>query len=137
MIELEFSLPLPVNTVWDYLTLNKHLAKWWGKGVTLECKCGGSFLEPWTDAKGKTHVTLGRVTAIEDNVRLQIDWQNSSWPKPTRVEFLLSKTADGTKVYLQHSGWDIFDDEERQKKVDEHRIGWQMLMDSFKNYCLK
>lgn len=135
MIELEFHIPLPAKTVWDYLTSNEHLQKWWGKGVTLERRQDGNFIEPWTDEKGKKRITMGRVTAIEEKKRLQLDWQDPSWIKPTRVEFLLSKTHDGTRVYLQHSGWDIFSGKERQKKVDAHQAGWMQLMEKFRQYC--
>lgn len=135
MIEIEFNVPLSTGAVWDYLTDNNHIAKWWGPGVTLDPVVGGNFLEPWTDSKGKKHITMGRVTAIEPKKRLQLDWQDPSWVKATRVEFLLSTVHDGTKIYLQHSGWDMFEGKERQQKVDQHAAGWQKIIESFKKYC--
>ncbi len=136
MIEMEFHVPLPHAIAWEYMTQNKHLEKWWGKGVSLEAHQDGNFLEPWIDSKGHKHLTMGRVTAFEDKARLQMDWQDPGWTKPTRVEIIFTKTPDGTKIYLQHSGWDIFDDKERQKKVDQHQAGWQNLMERYRRYCL-
>jgi uncharacterized protein YndB with AHSA1/START domain len=135
MIELEFHIPLPAATVWEFLALDEHLQQWWGKGVTLEPRQNGGFIARWTDEKGKKHFTIGRVTAIEPEVRLQMDWQDTGWKKPTRVEFLLSKVSNGTRVYLQHSGWDIFGGKERRKKVDEQQETWMQSMEKFRRYC--
>lgn len=135
MIEIEFNVPLSPAAAWDYMTGNSHLAKWWGAGVTLDPVVGGNFLEPWTDDKGKQHITMGRVTAVEPKKRLQLDWQAPGWEKPTRVEILLSPVHDGTKIYLQHSGWDMFDGKDRQQKVDQHAARWGRIIEKYRKYC--
>lgn len=137
MIEIDLFIPVARNTVWECLTQNDHIHKWWGKGVLLHSRQGGQFYEPWTDRHGRLHNTRGVVTAIENRVRLQFDWQDESWPKPTRVEFLLSQADGGTRVYVQHSGWEIFPDDQRKALVDDHRVGWREIMDNFRDYCVK
>jgi uncharacterized protein YndB with AHSA1/START domain len=137
MIEIDMFIPAPRNTVWECLTQNDHIQKWWGKGVLLHSRQGGDFYEPWTDRYGRQHHTRGTVTAIDNRQRLQIDWQDESWPKPTRVEFMLSQAEGGTKIYVQHSGWEIFDDEKRKQLVNDHREGWREIMNNFRDYCVQ
>jgi uncharacterized protein YndB with AHSA1/START domain len=103
----------------------------------LHSRQGGQFFEPWTDKHGRKHNTRGIVTAIEPRQRLQFDWQDESWPKPTRVEFLLSQGDGGTKIYIQHSGWENFPDDLRKSLVDDHRTGWREVMDNFRDYCVR
>jgi uncharacterized protein YndB with AHSA1/START domain len=135
MIEMDILIPVPRNTVWECLTDNEHIQHWWGKGVLLHGRQGGEFYEPWTDKHGRTHKTRGTVTAIEPRERLQIEWQDESWPKPTRVEFLLTQSQDGTKLYVQHSGWEVFPDDQRKQLVNDHREGWRDIMNNFREYC--
>ncbi len=137
MIEYDIFIAAPRNTVWEFLTRHDHIQQWWGKGVNLHVQEGGALTEPWTANNGVQHSTRGSVTAIENNARLQLNWVDDGWPGPTRVEFLLSPYNDGTNVYMCHSGWDIFSDQQRAELVEQHRAGWRQLMDNFKSYCLK
>lgn len=136
MIEIETILPSPPAKVWEYLTRDVHLHKWWSKNVKMVPEKNGSFLEEWTDASGQKKKTFGKITVFEENIRLQMDWKDFDWPKHTRVEFLLTPAGtDGTRLVLQHSGWGIFDDKSRPPVVDEHAKGWAELMQSLFQYC--
>lgn len=137
MIEFDVSIPAPRMFVWECLTDGKHIQHWWGEGVTLNAEAKGEFFEPWTDKHGQKHTTRGNVTAIDPGERLQFDWKDEDWPQPTRVEFLLKENDGGTQLYLSHSGWDIFSDDQRSIKVDEHRKGWRELISNFRNYCIQ
>lgn len=136
MIEVEFTLKLSPPQTWHALTDALHMEKWWGDNVLLEAKPGGKFSEDWTDDDGTPRHSHGTVTAIDVEKRLQLSWQDDGWHHETRVEFLLSPTADGTRVYLQHSGWEKFeDDDARRRAVDSYRDGWHALMKKFQEYA--
>lgn len=137
MIQVDVDIPLTPDQVWDRLTSRAHIQKWWGKDVQLDRHKGGKFSEAWTDDDGKARHTSGFITAVEDDTRLQLNWQDDGWAKPTRVEFILSALKKGeTRLCLQHSGWEIFTSEaERRKVVDDYNIGWRELMEKFRNYC--
>jgi len=136
MIEIETNIShLPPEKLWNILTEDQHIQKWWGKGVSLETKEYGKFYQPWQDNNGKQHITIGIVTAIDPKKRLQIDWMNPGWPKPTRVDIMLTPVASGTKVFIQHSGWNIFDTETRNREFDAHRMSWHNLLDKLKTYA--
>jgi uncharacterized protein YndB with AHSA1/START domain len=135
MIVLDAFIPAPRATVWECLTDNEHIRKWWGKGVLLRARSGGEFFEPWTDRLGRKHNTRGTITAYDPRERLQIDWKDESWPAATRVEFLLFSSEGGTKITIQHSGWEIFDDKTRGAIVNDHRDGWREIIENFTKYC--
>ena len=135
MIEFNTNIPLKAAKVWELLTTPAHRKQWWGSGVEMEMTRGGAFREKWTDEAGNPRETTGIITAFEDDTRLQLNWQDDGWPNPTRVEFLLLNADGGTKIYIQHTGWEMFDGNERQLQVDSHRTGWKNIMGSFKNYC--
>lgn len=136
MIEVEFSVVLPPRKTWDILTEAQHIEKWWGNNVLLERMRGGKFSEDWTDEDGAPRHTDGIVTALEESKRLQLTWQDDGWHQETRVEFMLSPNENGTRIYLQHSGWEKFDIEaDRQRAVDSYREGWDALMKKFQEYA--
>lgn len=135
MIEVEVFVPVPCTVVWECLTENRHIKNWWGHGVALQTVKDAKFFESWVDSQGHHRRTRGTITAIEARKRLQLEWQDEGWPAATRVEFLLKGAQGGTKIYIQHTGWEMFDDHERRLQVDSHRIGWKNIMASFKNYC--
>lgn len=135
MIEIETHIPgLPPKKVWEYLTGQEHIEKWWRKDVVLQAHKGGNFFEPWKDDRGKPRTSTGRVTALEEHIRLQLDWKDDTWDKPTRVEFLLHLANDGTDVIVQHSGWDAVDERVRSDVVDRYHRGWQDLMGQLRDY---
>ena len=136
MIEVEFSLKLSPRQTWHILTDALHMEKWWGDHVLLQPQRGGKFSEDWTDDDGTPRHSEGIVTALEPEKRLQLSWQDDGWHHETRVEFLLSPNAEGTRVYLQHTGWEKFEDEEtRRRAVDSYREGWHALMKKFQEYA--
>jgi uncharacterized protein YndB with AHSA1/START domain len=135
MIELEFYIPLSPDLAWEKLVQPAHLHEWWGKNVMLETSQKGRFSESW-DHLGKAKHASGTVTAFEPSRRLQLDYSLHEWPRATRIEILLTPEKQGTRLYIQHSGWDALPEEaDRRKYVDEFRKIWQGRMESFAKYC--
>jgi len=136
MIEIETLVPLSLAETWERLTVDAHTDVWWAKGLLLEHAKGGRFAEPWKDSGGESRVISGTVTSFEPMRRLQFNYQRPNWKKPTRVEFLLSPRDGGTRVYLQHSGWEMITDEnERRTEVDAYTKIWTRRMAEFKSCC--
>lgn len=140
MIQITLAFPHSTEHVWRCLTQSRHIEKWWGNNVRLETVKGGRFAEDWTAADGTPRHTEGKVTAIETEARLQLDWQDDGWPAATRVEFILTPDTDSasSEMTLLHSGWDIFaDDDARRKNVDKYLKGWNDLLQTFGEYLSK
>lgn len=135
MLEFNINLPCRADTVWKYITQPMHMAKWWGPNITMEMRKGGAFADEAEESGGKRRVVEGLITTFEDETRLQINWRETEWPDPTRVEFLLTPAGGTTILTLQHSGWDIFKDDTRADQVESYRRRWTELLAQLKIYC--
>jgi uncharacterized protein YndB with AHSA1/START domain len=89
------------------------IGQWWPKGPSfkgnlgdtiLEGRIGGRFFQRYTDG---TEYEIGRVTAYEPPSIVAFTWHAPSWDTTTQVEIRFSPEAGGTRVELEHSGWEL------------------------------
>lgn len=132
-IRIEVRLPVSLPVAWDLLTGKEHMAEWWGDHVTLEAKPGGTFLERWSDGTRQV-VTAGVVARCQAPTLLEMTWADDDWPGDTRVAFQLSTSGDATRVVLEHSGWRVHPDAERQSLMEAHTAGWAQHMEALTDY---
>ncbi len=133
-IVISLDLARPAEEVWAGLTGARHLAHWWGDYVELDAVPGGRLVERWRDAAGRLVETAGVVTRCESPRRLEITWADDGWPVETRVSFRLEDTPAGTRLTLEHAGWDCFPGEEGWRLLRDHADGWARHMRSFSAY---
>lgn len=131
---ISLDLPHPAEVVWNRLTEPRHVARWWGEHVALEATPGGRLVERWRDAAGRPVETTGTITRCEPPVSLEMTWADDGWPVVTRVAFRLEPTPGGTRVILEHAGWDRFPGEEGPRLLDQHAAGWEHHLRSFGAY---
>ena len=92
--------------------------------------------EQWADMTGHVRDIEGIVTAFESPRRLQFDYRQTDWQRQTRVEILISEQDAGSRLYFQHSGWEIMATEaDRSREVDAHAEKWEGLFKRFVRYC--
>lgn len=69
---------------------------------------------------------IGRVTAYQAPSIVAFSWRAPSWDVTTQVEIRLSAEAGGTRIQLEHSGW------EQSAKTREARTnydtGWGRIL---------
>lgn len=92
-----------------------EIDRWWplqegytfGKGrakeIILEGRVGGRLFERFTD--GEEYV-VGKVTAYQPPSRVVFTWQDHAWPGATEVEIRFTPEGSGTRVDLEHRGWE-------------------------------
>ena len=93
----------------------------------IEPRVGGRLLEVYDDDVWE----LGRVLAWEPPTRLAFSWRQSNWEphETTTVEIRFVPDGDGTRVDLEHTGW-----EGVQSQVGcelGYQKGWCMLLGWF------
>lgn len=71
--------------------------------IFLEAKPGGRFYERFTDGE---LFEVGRVIACEPPKRIVFTWKDPSWKVPTEVEVRFSPAENGTRVDLEHRGFE-------------------------------
>ena len=110
--------------VWECLTEPACFRSWWRETVEFEPRLGGHLLEPWTDADGVEHLTRAEVTAYHPPHGLVMVWADADWGFDTVVSVSLEPLADGTRVTIEHQGWQAAPEADRAALLLDHRNGW-------------
>jgi len=104
-IELDITLPYPIEKVWQAITQPELMSQWImetdfsptvGKEFTFKGK-PNKMWRGWVDCK---------VTKVEPQKLVQFTWQNSEKHTPTLITYTLSKTENGTHVHAVNEGFD-------------------------------
>ena len=111
------------SKVWEHLTQAEHVASWWRPGVVLETFVGGEFAEPWRDLDGNERTTRGRVQAVDPEQMLRLSWRDEGWPSLTTVTVRLVPTPRGTRVIVDHTGFEALPDGDAMRHTHAH--GWR------------
>jgi uncharacterized protein YndB with AHSA1/START domain len=115
------------------------IGEWWPKGpsfngkvlaeMIIEKRVGGRFFERYVDG---TEYEIGRITAYEPPTVVGFTWRAPSWHQSTQVEVRFSAEDSGTRVELEHSGWEQAEDiRETQKNYDR---GWEFILSQYQSH---
>jgi uncharacterized protein YndB with AHSA1/START domain len=111
----------------------EEIGQWWPKGPSfggkrltdmfIEGRVGGRFCEQYEDG---TQFEIGRVTAYQPPTVVAFTWRAPSWDVATQVEVRFLADGTGTRVELEHSGW------EQEAKLRDTRKsydgGWDRML---------
>jgi uncharacterized protein YndB with AHSA1/START domain len=122
-------------TVWT-----EGIGTWWpvdhtvsvepGLRVVLEGRVGGRVYE--RTASGTEH-DWGEVTAWEPPSRLAYTWfLRADRADATDVEITFAATATGTRIDIEHRGWERLGDRAADRR-DRNRMGWTTLLPHFRS----
>ncbi len=88
----------------------EDITEWWPGGfggkdckLFLEREVGGRFYERRPDG---TEYEIGRVTAYQPPSIVAFTWRAPAWDVVTQVEIRFSADGAGTRVELEHRGWE-------------------------------
>lgn len=123
----------PVPVVWDCLTDPSAVRDWFGPHMALDARPGGGFREVWQDG-ARTVVTSGEVLAFAPQRRLVLSWADADWPTRTTVTLTLTPEGAGTRLVLDHAGWQALGPKARDLAA-AHRAGWQAHLDALKAHA--
>ncbi|MFI5317036.1 MAG: SRPBCC domain-containing protein [Myxococcota bacterium] len=127
----------PVEAAFRHFTAD--IGRWWplkegmsfggdrANEIFIEGRVGGRFFERFTDGE---ELAVGRVTAFEPPARVSFTWRPKTWNADTEVEVRFAAEADGTRVTLEHRGWEKLSDAVRQANVGYDK-GWDFALSRF------
>ena len=72
--------------------------------IFLEGRVGGRFYERYRDGE---ELEIGRVSAWEPPARVVFSWRAPAWEGATEVEVRFAADGDGTRVELEHRGFEV------------------------------
>ncbi len=111
------SVTVPLDRTAAFRLFTEQIGTWWRRGERfwhdpsrgvshrIEPRVGGRLLEVYD---GDEVWELGRVLAWEPPTRLAFSWRQSNWEpqETTTVEIRFLPDGDGTRVDLEHTGWE-------------------------------
>jgi len=108
-IRREFAIPQPREQVWRALTESATLAEWMFPN-DFEPRVGHhfTFRVPPNPKVGFDGLTVRcEVLECEPPSRLVFSWSAGGPVVNTRVSFRLERDGDGTRLFFEHSGFDL------------------------------
>lgn len=116
-----------------------EIGKWWplkhgfsfggdrAQDLFLEGRVGGRFFERFTDG---TEFEVGRVTAYHPPSIVAFTWRAPEFEAPTSVEVRFIEDREGTRVEVEHSGWE--QGPAMQKQGKGYDDGWNIVLDGYR-----
>ncbi len=97
----------------------------------MENRLGGRFVETRADG---TVYEIGRLTAYQPPHLVAFTWRAPSWDDiTTQVEVRFVADGGGTRIELEHSGW-----EQAAKTRDARKNydgGWDTMLGHYEKHC--
>lgn len=96
-------------------------------GMRFERGVAGRWLELYDDL-GDDAFAMGTTTAWEPGARLTFDYHSAFLPVPTVVDLWFEPIDNGTRITLQHGGWDALGDDAARRR-DGYQEGWESILE--------
>lgn len=132
-LSVQQDVEAPPEAVWACLL---QPGEWWHEEIEFDARPGGVFVEPWTDAQGRKHVTNGAVIAFHPPFGMVLSWADEDWMFDTIVAIRIeAKPVGATRILLDHEGWSNAPRLQRKTLVAEHRAGWTHHLQSLARFA--
>jgi uncharacterized protein YndB with AHSA1/START domain len=133
VVRKSVTVPLPVEKAFELFT--ERIGSWWtlrthslggehAQTAVLEGKLNGRLYERQIDG---TEADWGRVIAFEPPHRLVLAWDLKAG---TEVEIRFTGDPEGTRVDLEHRGWERLGDEADQW-FRSYEDGWSTVLNGY------
>lgn len=125
-VRLTIDIHAPLEQVWALMSTPEGVQQWFTR-QTFEPQPGGR-LEMHVDYGLATTIT-GTVNIFEPPHRLGFTWHEleagrAPWPVDTQVLFELQAIEGGTRVILEHSGFEALPAALAMQEFEGHVTGW-------------
>jgi uncharacterized protein YndB with AHSA1/START domain len=130
------SVEVAVSVEAAFRAFHERIADWWplkqysvfledATDVVFEPREGGRIYEISKDGKEND---WARITAWEPSSRFVLAWNPNLEPSPeTEIEVRFTPNGGGTRVDLEHRGWDVLGDRAGEAR-GEYDAGWGGLL---------
>lgn len=133
-IHKTITVDVPVEEA--FVTFTRRMSSWWPQGshtvfedrleeIVFEGRAGGRVYERSTDGE---EADWADVLAWEPPTRLVLRWRVNPERGPTEVEVRFTPDGDGTRVELDHRGWEATGDPDGRAG---YQRGWDYVLGQF------
>lgn len=143
-IEKVVELAAPIERVWRAIADPTEFGAWFGVRLDGEFRVGEVKRGPIT-YPGFEHVTWeARIVAIEPPHLLAFTWnpyaidpaQDYSGESPTRVEFRLEPSGEGTRLTIRETGFNGVPEHRRAEAFRMNERGWNEQLDNISRHVV-
>jgi uncharacterized protein YndB with AHSA1/START domain len=142
------SVEVAVDPITAFEVFTEEIDEWYQRGpyswknperavaVRFEPGVGGRWIEVWDEETGEGY-DFGRIKAWERGKRLLLDYLVHDGGHVTEVEVRFEPTEGGTRVVLEHRGWDALPAAVAAAGVANVQKGEPVLLGWFAEYIEK
>jgi uncharacterized protein YndB with AHSA1/START domain len=125
-----------------FRVFTREIGQWWPldrgfsyggerkQEIFIEDHVGGRLYERFTDG---TEFEIGRVTRCDPPQLILFTWKSPHWEAATEVEVRFSAAADGTRVELEHRGWEA--GPKMAESGKEMARGWDTVLEHYATHA--
>lgn len=125
----------PIENVWNALTDNNEIKKWYFQLQDFKPKIGFKFDFLGGSDEGPQFLHLCEITQLEEGKKIAYTWKYDNYPGNSEITWELFETGDKTRLTLTHSGLDSFAENGEDFSKESFKGGWNyFLNDALKKY---
>jgi len=141
------SVEVAVDPATAFAIFTDEIGRWWRPGpinwydsaraidIRFEPGLGGRWLEIYDDA-GADVLEIGRITVWEPGVRLVLLYRDGGYALDgTEVEVQFAPIQGGTRVTIEHRGWEKLAAELAAEKRETKRWGWAGILGWYSDWA--
>ncbi len=141
------TVEVPVDPATAFEIFTEEIGRWWrpgpinwndaarAVGIRLEPGVGGRWIEVYNEATGEGF-ECGRITVWEPGVRFVFLYRDAGHQiDDTEVEVRFEATEGGTRVTVEHRGWEKVPPPVRDRSREIKRFGWSNILDWFRDWA--
>ena len=127
VIEREFDAP--VSRVWDALTNNEQMKKWYFQLADFKPVIGFEFHFYGGKEGGEQYKHICQVTEVVTGKKITYSWRYDGYPGISFVSFELFEKGNKTKLKLTHTGLESFAASGPDFRKENFAEGWTQILD--------
>lgn len=126
-IRQQITIDAPLRAVWNALTTDDGLARWWGTAARVDARAGGRVVLTQVGADGAPVELRGMFHEFRPTRKIEIAWDGvgASPSKGSRVAFQVARDGEETHVSVVHSGGGALADDGQRAILDD---GWRAAL---------
>jgi uncharacterized protein YndB with AHSA1/START domain len=119
----------PVTKVWDALTRNEQMKKWYFQLADFKPVVGFEFQFTAKARQNVEYLHLCKVTEVIDGKKLAYSWRYKGYPGNSIVTFELFPEGKKTKLKLTHAGLETLESAGPDFARKNFEEGWTSILD--------
>jgi len=116
-----------IETVWDAITNNDKMKKWYFDIAAFKPEVGFEF-EFSAGSEKKMYKHLCKVTEVDAPNKLSYSWRYEDYPGSSVVTFALMAAGNETVLRLTHTGLETFPQDSPDFAVASFTEGWNYIL---------